>query len=91
MLSLPTSPKVKVRRADSKQPLLTAQQVSMSVATPRVVHIVPGVALLLMNSLHEEGLGCSKNVFAVSGLEWLVNKDCNIDFKTVLKHMNEMG
>lgn len=44
-----------------------------------------------MNSLHEEGLGCSKNVFAVSGLKWLVNKDCNIDFKTVLKHVNEMG
>lgn len=63
----------------------------MSVSTPRVVYILPGVALLLLSSLHEEGLGCSKNVFAVCGLEWLVNKGCNIDFKTVLKHVNEMG
>lgn len=52
--------------------------------------IVPGVVLLLLNSLCEEGLGCIKNVFAVCELEWLVNKDCIVDFKTVLKHVNEM-
>lgn len=87
----PISPKVKVRRAGSKQPLLTAQQVSPSVSTPRVTHPAPGVALLLLNSLREEGLDYRKNGFAVCELERLVNNDCIVDFQTVLKYVNEMA
>lgn len=77
---LPISPKVKIRRADAKQPFLTAQQVSMGVPTLWVVLIVPGAALLLLNSLHEEGLDCNKSGFAACELKWPVNKDCNVAF-----------
>lgn len=47
------------------------------------MHVAPGVALLLLNSLREEGLDYSKNGFAVCELECLVNKDCIVDFKTI--------
>lgn len=51
----PISPQAEVRRADSKQTHFSAQQVLMSLSALWVVHMVPGVALVLLNPLHEEG------------------------------------